>query len=402
VSKNVDQTYNNILIYKLYIIVMSNTGFKTFQGYDLADIFATGLPAGDTCGYRNSSGLDLCRVFKGGDSGLVTGYTSLLTSKDLGAMFAVYVPVIRVGGTPITPNVSARTYTFYLKSNNYFTIDKNVNINYTLVSGGGGPGTAVSSRPGIGGGGGHVLNCYGDPYTANTQLFATIGIGGTAIGNDTHQLNITGIPEMNTKLSSGSYSGTVLNTTNFTVYGGGSGATTSGINYPGQYGTGSNGGIYSGTLDNTLVVPGSGGGGLTTITITNGVGATLQTRGNAGGNATSTSSGNGGAGQTGIDGIIYGGGGGSAFRTTTGTNNGGLGGFGGGQNGSYASGSRTTLTGAYRINSTTTTTTLTGALGEQGGAVGGVFTDNITYFNVSPTNIRVPSAGIAIVQFTYP
>jgi len=382
---------------------MSNTGYRTSTGYDLSDLFATGS-SGVTSGYRNSSGLDLCTVFNAGNSGLVTGYTSLIQNKDLGAMYAIYVPVIRVGGSPITPSVLGRTYTFYLKSTNNFTINKNVALNYTIVSGGGGPGTGTPSCPGTGGGGGHVLNCTGYPYIAGTTLYATIGAGGTGI-NDVSTNNglLYGSADMNTKLTSGSYSGTILNTTDFTARGGGGAGGTYNVNYRGQGGSGSVGGVLSGNPNGLIVASGGGGGGLTTVTFTNGVPATVNTQGNAGGNGITNSSGNGGTGQLGIDGLYYGGGGAGAYSTTTGTNTGGVGGIGGGQNGSYASVSRTTLTGAYHIIGTTyNNPPLTGALGEQGGGGGGLYVDGITYSGSSLTNIRKPSGGIAIVQFTYP
>ena len=384
---------------------MSNTGYKTSAGYDLSYYFVTGLISGTTCGYKNSSGADLCTMFASGTSSLVTGYKNP-SLVDLGGIFQLQTPVILVGGIAPTGGniaVSGTTYTFYIKSTNVFTINKDVNLNYTLVSGGGGPGTGTANCPGTGGGGGHVLNCFGTPYVAGTQLYATIGAGGTAINNLTITNYQNGSADMNTKLTSGSYTGTILNSTNFTSRGGGGAGGTFNVNYKGQGGGGSVGGLLTGNPNGLIVASGGGGGGLTTITITNGVGVTLITDGNNGGNAITNSSGSGGTGQLGVDNKYYGGGGAGAYSTTTGTNSGGLGGIGGGQNGSYASGSRTTLTGAYHIIGTTyNNPPLTGVLGEQGGGGGGLYADGITYFGSSLTNIAKPSPGIAIVQFTWP
>lgn len=306
--------------------------------------------------------------------------------------------VVSVSGSAISPIISGNTYTFYIYQNSNFTINKSININYTIVSGGGGVGAAVSARSGPGGGGGHVLNCYGYPYTAGTTLYATIGVGGTGI-NSGAQSNLyqTGSPGMDTKITTTSPNGSILNSTNFTSYGGGGGGSVSGSNFIAQLGSGSNGGFY---VNNTgTYAPGGGGGGLTTII--NGI--TAQYRGYTGGNATSTSAGSGGTGQLGIDGVYYGGGGGGGFNLANGTNTEGIGGIGGGQNGSYSSFNKTAITGAYHIIGTTYITTRTGNTpGEQGGGGGGCYVDGITYLSGSLTRIPVPSPGIAVIQFNWP
>jgi hypothetical protein len=309
---------------------------------------------------------------------------------------------VLVAGNKITPNVVGSTYYFYVKTNTTFSINKSIPIDFTLVSGGGGCGTAITGNAGNGGGGGHVLNRYGYTYPANTPIFTKVGIGGTGIGQtfntSTTNYNTIISNNLDTYISTSGTVETTINTTNFVSYGGGANNAGSGASYPAMGGGGSAGGLYNSSFPKIGI--GGGGGGQTVITSA----GTTNIPGNAGTGNTINSGGKGGDGQTGVDGMYYGGGGGGGSFTSGNTTSDGRGGNGGGQNGSYSNlaplpSTNTRQTGYYKVNGVQVATR-SGATGEQGGGAGGVHSDGTVYDNAIRGTVGAP--GIIIVRFKYP
>jgi hypothetical protein len=239
----------------------------------------------------------------------------------------VNLPIIyTTTGSPTSTFNSGSVMLKYI-SDELFTINYDLFMQYTLVGGGSGGGYWYFTVGTAAGGGGQVLNTNTYSIVSKNTFSLVVGVGGLGGISFSQGNGETG--------TDSSISGLGFNvSTNNNLYAGDGGRGEINYSYNGGGGPGGNIISANGGTYNTGPANGTGGAG-GSLTIVNSLNMIISTTiGGQGQNTQASSGGSGGSGHQGIDLITYGGGGGGGAFPNIG-NTGGLGGSGGGGKGAF-------------------------------------------------------------------
>lgn len=304
---------------------------------------------------------------------------------------SVYLPVIYNTSASASQIYNNNTITITYNSNSDFIFNYDLYIKFTLVGGGGSGANGYNTNTGTsGGGGGEILNSDVGWNMKSDTWEITIGSGQTGSNTNTTPNPANQPPSLTTASNSLINAISHYITTNSTLvtndnpnYAGGGGQMKSNYTYYGGGGVNNNSTSANGGLsDWSGGGLGSGGGAGGSLRKINQSGTITYNIGHPGSNSSVDVGGNGGAGQTGIDGTSYGGGGGGGSGGTT--SSGGSGGSGGGGAGG---------------NSTTPTSGTDGATNTGGGGGGGYVTSSTPPY---PTATGDGADGVVILQISPP